>query len=115
MTLVGIWDFDSQFNAPVREASAMFAKYEKLLTTGKHDDKLLSVMPQDAEYAAWQSVDSRNIVGFFFNNSGKPSEITVPKTNSWNKVNSIEEVNWTGKEATITIPAWGRQVVEFSN
>ncbi|MFH1904673.1 MAG: carbohydrate binding domain-containing protein [bacterium] len=115
VALCGVWGFDSQFNASVREASAMFAKYEKLLTTGKHDDKLLSVMPQDVEYAAWQSADGRKIAGFFFNNSGEPLKVTVTKTGTWSKVNSTEGVILSGEKVNIAVPAWGRKVVEFSN
>ncbi|MFO7948434.1 MAG: hypothetical protein R6V19_16650, partial [Armatimonadota bacterium] len=40
-SLVGIWAFDSQFNATVRKAAALLAEYEELLTTGTHDDSLL--------------------------------------------------------------------------
>lgn len=114
VALTGVWGFDSQFNAPVREANAVFARYEELLTTGKHDDKLLAVEPASAQYAVWRSADAEQLVGFFFNNTPRPLELSITKPHAWPQVVSRDAVTESREGIGLTVPAWDRGIVEFA-
>lgn len=113
VALTGVWGLDSQFNGPIREASAVFAEYEEVLTTGRHDDKLLFVRSEKAEYAAWQSADGNRTVAFFFNNSNQSTTVTVVKTESWNKIEKTDNISQTDGEVSFTVPAWSHRIVQF--
>ncbi len=113
LALCGVWGFDSQFNACVRQAAAVFADYEDILTAGTHDDALLQVAPADLAYAAWSSADGKRLVGFLFNNSAEAREVAIARTNTWASATEGQDVVATDDGITLTIEPWAHRVVEL--
>jgi hypothetical protein len=114
LALTGIWGLDSQFNGPIREAAAVFAEHEELLTRGTHDDTLLSVKPDDAEYALWLAEGGKRMVGFFFNNSPETQEVAVEDTRGWEVSGPAEDLTQAGEGIRLRIPAYEHRVLQFA-
>ena len=113
VALTGVWCFDSQFNAAVRETSAVFAQYEDVLTRGKHNDNMLAVEPANTEYAAWLKPEAKGIVGFFFNNSNETKEINIVRTHSWSRVVNPVNIRQTDNGVSFSVPAWSHRIISF--
>ncbi len=113
LALTGIWGLDSQFNGPIREAAAVFAEYEELLTTGTHDDMLLPVKPDDTECALWLHEDGRRLVGFFFNNGPEAGEVAVEDMGGWRVTGAAEGLTEADGGVRLRVSAWKWRIVEF--
>jgi hypothetical protein len=113
LALTGVWGFDSQFNAPIRKASAVFADHENILLHGKHDDNLLSIKPKNIEYAAWLAADKTFIVAFFFNNSDDVKQVSVLNTKAFSQIITKTEVDKRNNSIHFSIPSWDCKVIKF--